>query len=443
MDASDHIIGGVFGMAVGDALGQAVKGLKPETVRQCFAQMDIYKDVRRFIGKGVKQYRMQGLYGIPTQTALAVLDGELAGKNPDPSRIAQNLAKLSAGGPESGFGAYRHAESGFRKAVTSILNRPALSHSEENFGGGCLSLAVPLALLPRRNLDAVIETCITTCLLLTRNRWEVLGTAVWGALLASALDEAAHEKPGPDAVLAVLENAPECIDRVAAAMRARPELSEPFMKDEGRVLADALSGVVCRSDQEWPTLCAWIADNASHHLRTPLSSPAQGTVPSLVPLAFAAVLKSEAGFADALGRAADLGKEAARLGALTGSLAGVLCGYAAIPQAFKAGLVNAKEIRIRAEALATGRPDRSAKELHAMELALTLKEHEEGKKFASKKPKKAGARPAAAIPYLDEDVEPTDIPKKEDIAEWRRFQKDKTRKKRDRRRNLDPEQDWD
>ena len=32
----DKIQGCWFGMAVGDAMGMAVKGLKPETVKQCF-----------------------------------------------------------------------------------------------------------------------------------------------------------------------------------------------------------------------------------------------------------------------------------------------------------------------------------------------------------------------------------------------------------------------
>ena len=69
-DLKDKILGSWMGMAIGDALGQSVKGLKPETVKQYFKQVDTYHDVRPFIGKGIKQYRMAGLYGVQTQRAL-------------------------------------------------------------------------------------------------------------------------------------------------------------------------------------------------------------------------------------------------------------------------------------------------------------------------------------------------------------------------------------
>ncbi|MBT5472286.1 MAG: hypothetical protein HOK41_16905, partial [Nitrospina sp.] len=67
---SDKVIGSFLGMAVGDAMGRAVNGLKPEAIRQIFGEIEDYKDVRNIIGKGIKRYRMQGLYGAPTQCAL-------------------------------------------------------------------------------------------------------------------------------------------------------------------------------------------------------------------------------------------------------------------------------------------------------------------------------------------------------------------------------------
>ena len=70
----DKVVGCFFGMAVGDAMGTGVRGLKREAVTQCFKRMDDYKDVRPFLGKGIKQYRMQGLYSSQTQSALVVTD---------------------------------------------------------------------------------------------------------------------------------------------------------------------------------------------------------------------------------------------------------------------------------------------------------------------------------------------------------------------------------
>ena len=63
-DFRKKIIGSWFGMAVGDAMGRPAKGLKPAAIRQIFGAMDGFKDVRSIMGKGIKDYRMQGLYGV-------------------------------------------------------------------------------------------------------------------------------------------------------------------------------------------------------------------------------------------------------------------------------------------------------------------------------------------------------------------------------------------
>ncbi len=76
----DKILGSWCGMAAGDALGLAVRGMKPQAIRQCFREFDGYQDVRPFIGKGIKHYRMRGLYGTQTQCALAVCEAFLKNK---------------------------------------------------------------------------------------------------------------------------------------------------------------------------------------------------------------------------------------------------------------------------------------------------------------------------------------------------------------------------
>ena len=70
-------------MALGNAMGLSAKSLKPETVQQLFGSMDNFKDVSPFIGKGVKQFKMKGLYGHQTQSALVVSDCLLKNKKVD------------------------------------------------------------------------------------------------------------------------------------------------------------------------------------------------------------------------------------------------------------------------------------------------------------------------------------------------------------------------
>ena len=70
----DKVVGSYYGMALGDAMGRSAKSLKPETIQQLFGSMDGFKDVIPYIGKGVKQFKMKGLYGSQTQSALVISD---------------------------------------------------------------------------------------------------------------------------------------------------------------------------------------------------------------------------------------------------------------------------------------------------------------------------------------------------------------------------------
>jgi ADP-ribosylglycohydrolase len=125
-DLKDKIMGSWMGMAIGDALGQSVKGLKPETVKQYFKKVDGYHDVRPYIGKGIKQYRMAGLYGVQTQRALAVCDSLLKTKKPNGEDLSDLLVRMSAHGPENYFGMFRRPEGCFYKSVQDLPNRPVI-----------------------------------------------------------------------------------------------------------------------------------------------------------------------------------------------------------------------------------------------------------------------------------------------------------------------------
>ena len=148
------------------------------------------------------------------------------------------------------------------------------------------------------------------------------------------------------------------------------------------------------------------------------------------------VLKGGNDFASVLTRSLNMGKESARLGTLVGAWAGALYGFEGIPQHWKTGLVNSREIRARGESLFQRRTVKGLKNLVDMELALTNKEFEEAKKFSPKTTQKPSRKISSGLDLDAEELEASVIPKKEDAALWRKFQKDKTKMKRDRRRNL-------
>ena len=79
------------------------------------------------------------------------------------------------------------------------------------------------------------------------------------------------------------------------------------------------------------------------------------------------------------------------------------------------------------------------KDLLDMELGLTQKEAEERRKYLPKEPSKMVKKGSVLEDlWLEEEEEDTLLQLKEDPRRWREFERDKTRKKRDRRRNMPP-----
>ena len=387
--SQDKILGSWFGMAVGDALGMAVKGLKPETVKQCFGSMDDFKDVRQFIGKGVKRYRMQGLYGVQTQRALAVSDAILKNKKATVEEISGLFLKLAESGPENYYGSFRHAEAGFYQAVESFKGREPLIPADQNHAGGSYpALAIPIALFHQRESSEMIRQCLETGLLLSCNPMEIIATALVGTLttgfLALEPDEDG-EGLGQEKSRQVLEDAVNACERIELILKERfSEIEQGFDEKIFQAMRLTIQGTLDRFDEAPGSLYDWMAENASAHSKNKITSPAQGHVLTLIPLALVMVLKGGNDFSGVLTRSINMGKESSRLGTLVGAWAGALVGFDGIPKRWKSGLVNSKEIKSRGEALFRRRAVKGVKDLVQMEQALTHKEFEEARKVTPK-----------------------------------------------------------
>ena len=437
----DKILGSWFGMAVGDAMGMAVKGLKPQTVKQCFGPMDDFKDVRSFVGREIKYYRMKGLYGVQTQMALAVCDSLLKSRQAVLSDVADSLSELAAGGPEGYFGIFRGGEGISRQTVESFPDRLLLIPAEQNYAsGGYLHLAVPIALYHQKNSPELMKQCMETCALFTRHPLEVIGAAVMGFLVTGCLSlEVEPEAKGlaENDAQQLLCQAVDACEMAESVFKDRfPEVWQEFGDRVGQALRKTLQGLQERVSSEEAALFNWICENASGYCKNSISHPTQGHVLTLVPLALYLVLKGGSDFQSVVTRTLNMGKEATKLGTLVGALAGALYGFEHIPKVWRSGLVNAKEIRTRGEALFLRRHNKGLKSLYDMESSLTAKESEERKRYLPKLTQKNQKKAAASIKVMKEDLEKSSLPRKEDPAEWRKFERDKSRSKRDRRRNL-------
>jgi ADP-ribosylglycohydrolase len=437
----EKLLGSFVGMAVGDAMGLAARGLKPETIRQYFSRMDGYKEVRQFIGKGIRQYKMQGLYGAQTQSALVVCESLLKNRKIDINDISRSLQELAAEGPENNLGVFRHTEGPFWKTVQSLPHRRELIPAEQN-DATCnyAVMGVPIALYHHRDEARMLRGCIETGLLMSKNPCEVVGLALTGFLTARflALEPVEDGEPMSDDVAhEILNSAVEFSVQAQGYYTERyPELVEEFGEASSGGVATMLQDLCIQWQSPVEELKPWIAERAAKILATHVAHPSQGQVLTLLPLALVVILKSSMSFESILTHALNLGRAADKLGSITGAWAGALLGIQSIPETWVSGLVNGREIRLRAEALANRRFPKGLKDLRSMEFGLTIKEFDEGKKYlpkGTKKPTKKTVKPGA---FFDEESLDSVLPGKEDTASWRKFHKDKTRMKRDRRRNL-------
>lgn len=436
-DLQNKILGSWVGMAIGDALGQSVKGLKPETVKQYFKQVDTYHDVRPYIGKGIKQYRMAGLYGVQTQRALAVCDSLLKTKKPNGEDLSDLLVRLSAHGPENYFGMFRRPEGCFYKSVQDLPNRAEPLMADQASAYACyFSMVVPLALYQQRPSKTLMQYCIEAALLLSRHPWEVVGAAVTGFITARLL----NEEGLPEGSALLSEAAGFCKTAEAWYQENYPDRFALAEKKPG-AMSRTFEELAVRYKDAPENLPAWICDNASSYIGTKIVHATQGHALTILPLALVRLLTPGQDFASALTGTLNLGREADKLGALVGCWAGAVHGLSGIPQNWQTGLVNGKEIKLRGEALARRKKGLVGKDLLDMELGLTQKEAEERRKYMPKEPAKMAKKGSVLEDlWLEEEAEDTVLQLKEDPRRWREFERDKTRKKRDRRRLLPGEE---
>mgnify|MGYP006424810939 FL=1 len=429
---SDKVIGCFLGMAVGDAMGRAVNGLKMEAISQVFGAVEDYKDVKKVVGKGIKRYRMKGLYGSPTQCALAVCDGVLTNKKKFLDETLRNIQSLSIGGPENHFGVFRSSESCLWKAVDLLENQPEESTTQSSATALFTSLSVPLALFHKKWSKTLATQCLDLALVFSSHPQEVVGTVLNGFLVTRFLNLKKDEpiSQGKE----ILQEAVEICTQAERDYQDRINVFEDNLKAKSKnAFSQTLEGLISQLEKPEKEALQWIVDNASVYTKREIRHASQGFVLTLIPLALYWMLNQKNNFL--LETILKQGRETEKLGALAGAWSGAVYGEQVIPKNLKTGLVNSREIRMRGEALFQRRMKKDMKLLSDMEMALTAKESEEAKRYQPKEPKKVLKSISIDFWEDEEDI----VPSKEDRAQWRKFQKDKAKSKRDRRKNLPDE----
>lgn len=429
-----------MGLAIGDALGQATRGLRPEAVRQLYKRMDRFQDVRPFIGRGVKTYRMQGLYGGQTQMALALGESLILKKGLDESAFGDLLVQMSQAGPEGYFGVFRRPEGVFARSVQDFPNRmnPAQADWNTTFGS-FFPLGVTTALFYGRD-SATFQSTVARCAgMMNAHPWEISATAVSGfitlALVRMKVETGESVLSGAKSLIEESARWAEAIEQKCLELEDAPGASNAVSK----TLAGLAERIESSSGAE---LSAWILENANGYLRQPLSHTTQGQTLTLLPQALVQVLVLPHSFDETIARTAMMGREANKLCALTGAWAGALFGLESMGEVFQAGLVNLKEVTARGQALLRRRFSGKGKDLIEMEMGLTRKEAEENRKHIPKAPKKSGVDPSdlkhPMFDPLGEEWEHDPLVEIRDNPRLRReFERDKSKKKKERRQRFE------
>jgi len=437
---SDKILGCWYGLAVGEAMGAAARGCKAGAVSQLFGSMDDYKDVSSLVGKGVKWYRMKGLYGAISQCALVVCDQLLQTKKIELPLLIDRFVELSHAGPEEYFGCYRRPEGLMRYAISHF------SEPQENLEikikpatGSCLALAIPVTMFNAGNLKVIRKQTAEISKLFTNNALEITGALLVGFLTDYFVSGRRPFSPTPSNWKTLIGEAIQFCEQTETWL-----IEERFLISLQGNSAKALMGSLkCLQDnveKDLDKILESLCKAVSETTENPVSHSSQGRTEVLLPAALAFIAKSDNKFLSGLTAALNRGGEADKLGSLVGALAGAVYGYSSIPDSIKTGLVNFKEIKARGEALGARRQNPSLKNLFEMESSLTQKEYDQRQRYLQKEPKKK-SRSAKTPKGLDAENQDSSLPQKDNKGQWRKYQKDKTRSKRDRRRNLSPSPD--
>ncbi len=432
---SNKILGCWYGLVVGEAMGCAARGCKPGAVAQLFGEMDDYKDVAALVGKGVKWYRMKGLYGAISQCALVVCDQLLQTKKIESLSLIDRFVELSHAGPEEYFGCYRRPEGQIRYAISNFSEpQDSLEVKIKPAIGACLTLAVPVAMFNAGNLKVIRKQAAEISKLFTNNALEIVGALLVGFLADYFVAGRRSFSPTPSNWKKLIEESIQfCQEAESWLIEERFLIS--LQGNSSKALIASLQCLLDNLEKNIDKVLEALCKTVSETTENPISHSSQGRTEVLLPAALAFIAKSENKFLTGLTAALNRGGEADKLGALVGALAGAVYGYTSIPDPIKNGLVNFKEIKARGEALGARRQNPNLKNLFEMESSLTQKEYDQRQRYLQKEPKKK-SKSAKPRNLIDAAIQDLSAPEKEDKGKWRKFQKDKTRKKRDRRRNL-------
>jgi ADP-ribosylglycohydrolase len=379
----DRARGCLLGLAVGDALGGPVTGLKPGRVRQLFGEIGDHVDAREAWADRPHRWRLPGLHGAPTQQALTLIDVALRSGAPnsktlDPRAVANLWCRLAFEPHEEGLrlGAHRACGRTFARALEAMRRRDVVT-GQPSAGAGAAARVAPLGLVFAEDPEALSRAVIDVSLLTHTDPRAVAGAlavAHAAAILAVSDDPTRVETAGVmrDLIARVRLGEEQLLIEHLGSLHLGQVNSEV---DPVHSVSRALEAVGPLIEEGDDDLALQTLVRQANRLAPAqrITSPNAGFAPATVPVALHLAL-AHPRFAQGVGRLVNEGRHASTAAAIAGAIAGLRLGEEAIPREWRDGLLAQEQIRLWADAHCGEEVPGGRRDLLEMELELTLRE---------------------------------------------------------------------
>jgi ADP-ribosyl-[dinitrogen reductase] hydrolase len=158
MDELERYRGAMLGLAVGDALGAPVEGLKDGHILQLYGRIEGYVDAAKAWKDRPRRWRQKGLYTEDTQHALALADALVKCRGLNRAYFTELLLDLARAETGLPLGAHRGADDDFRATIGALQGgTPPDQAGRPGAGIAPMARAAPVGLYFAGEDDALLR----------------------------------------------------------------------------------------------------------------------------------------------------------------------------------------------------------------------------------------------------------------------------------------------
>lgn len=345
----DRFRGSILGLAVGDALGCPVEGLKAGHIQQLAGRVRGYVDPMQIWKEKPWRWRMPGLYSDDTQQALFLADTLVRCHGFDPAFFARLLLRAAQAEAPGSLGAHRGIGPAFLAAVKKLAEGvPADQSGTLSAGMGPAMRVAPVGLYYAQEDEGLLPAAVRQALVTHRDPRALALAAAVAWAVARGASGAWDRLPAGEIINLLSEwigEAEKEIERefigfipveafdMFGRVRACVENFRYYLEMDRR---QVWKQVVAEANRHFP----------AHKITEPGDPFALAGGMSAL---FVGLTANN--FEEGLLEVIHLGKDTDTMGAIAGGILGARFGEEAIPPAWIVGLKNAEQVALRGEGL--------------------------------------------------------------------------------------------